>query len=150
MKFKWNWGKGIFLFFTIYVLFLAIFFFYTLFHQEGLVTENYYEKDLQYQKQIERIERTLALGDSFSIKYFPAKSIIKINFPKTFDATRISGTVRMYRPSDIRKDFTLPIRIDSSMVMTISTGQMQSGFWKIKVNWKADSVEYFGERSFTR
>jgi nitrogen fixation protein FixH len=150
MKFKWNWGKSIFLFFTLYVLFLASFFFYTLNHQEGLVTENYYEKDLKYQKQIERIKRTLKLGPAFSIKYDAADTRIIISFPPEFDYKRITGKVKLYRPSDISRDFALPVKTDSSGIMKISAARMIPGLWKIKVNWQYGSDEYYGENSFTR
>jgi nitrogen fixation protein FixH len=73
---------------------------------------------------------------------------IRLVFPKEFEQKSLNGTVQFYRPSDSKKDFTLSLSIDTSAQQIISTQNLEKGYWKVKLNWMQDSVEYYKESSF--
>ena len=64
---KFSWGKAIFLVMTAFVLLMASFMYRAAFNQEELVAENYYEQEIKYQQQIDKLNRTGALGEAVSL-----------------------------------------------------------------------------------
>lgn len=147
MKFKWHWGTAITIFFIFFVGFLMWFFFYTLSINEGLITDHYYEEDLKYQQQIDRIERSV---HPVKFEYDGANQQLHMTFPKLDSAGLYSGEIKFYRPSDVNKDFTIPVSLDTTFSIYANTEKMISGFWKIKILWKISDTEYYDEWQFTK
>ena len=56
----------------------------------------------------------------------------------------ISGTIHFYRPSDISKDFTK--NIDQGM-FEVSTNEMLPGKWVVKMDWTAEGVSFYKEKT---
>jgi hypothetical protein len=111
-----------------------------------LVTNDYYNKGIQHQSQIEKVNRTNEMVEKVSISQ--GSGFIAFNFPKTLSQKKINGTIQFYRPSDSKKDFSIPLSIDTSGQQIISTQSIAKGLWKVKVDWAQDSVEYYKESSF--
>ena len=61
---------------------------------------------------------------------------------------RLKGTIQFYRPSDYKKDFSIPLSVDTNGQQVISTQSITKGYWKVKVDWTQDSIEYYKESSF--
>ena len=145
-KSKFNWGAGIFitiLLFMIITISTAVF----LINQDvDLVASDYYNKGIHHQEQIDRMNRTNALDEKVQIN--PESGFIRLIFPKLFAQKSLSGTIQFYRPSDSKKDFTIPISIDTSAQQIVSTQTLNKGYWTVKLNWTQDSVEYYKESSF--
>ena len=55
------WAVGITLLYSTFVVIMISFLIFTRFQKVNLVSEDYYEKGLQYQQQIEALRRTQAL-----------------------------------------------------------------------------------------
>ena len=47
-----------------------------------------------------------------------------------------------------KKDFSIPISIDTSAQQLISTKNLDKGYWKVELRWVQDSLEYYKESSF--
>ena len=78
----------------------------------------------------------------------PENGFIKLVLPKSFVQKSLDGTIQFYRPSDGKKDFALALAIDTSGQQLISTQSMDKGYWKVKLNFTQDAVEYYKESSF--
>ncbi len=141
-KSKWGWGvSALYIGFVFFILILIM---YASIQDFQMVEENYYEKDLAYQKQIDRMERANRLEKNVSALYNSSTGNIIVQFPveKYKD---ISGIIKMFRPSNAELDFEIPIRVDSLGVQEIKTDKMVRGYWLVKILWKLDSVEYFSQ-----
>jgi nitrogen fixation protein FixH len=111
-----------------------------------LVASDYYNKGIHHQEQIDRVNRTDKMGNEVSIN--PENGFIRLTLPKLFVQKSLTGVIQFYRPSNEKKDFAVALNIDSSGQQLISTQSMDKGYWKVKLNWTQDSVEYYKESSF--
>ena len=66
MKFKFNWGTGIFIFITLFLLVNAFVIYKSFQQRNDLVEEEYYPQGLEYQKQIDRFAKANALSAKIS------------------------------------------------------------------------------------
>ena len=108
-----------------------------------VVTENYYEKELKYQEQIDRIARTKALRDTLKIEN--TGSVLIIKFPNIPDKAKGKDLIHLYRPSDQSMDVKIPVMPDSTNSQTVSTERLQRGYWKMQINWTSEGKEYYHE-----
>jgi hypothetical protein len=141
---KLNWGFRIaatYILFIIGVLVMVVIF---MNQDVELVTENYYAKELTYQNEIDKKNRTNALSDQLEIK--KEDDSLLIMFPKQFNAAGISGLIYFYRPSDESRDFVMSIKADSSGIQSIPSNKLIRGLWKIKVEWEVGSESYINEK----
>ncbi|HEY7751846.1 MAG TPA: FixH family protein, partial [Ignavibacteriaceae bacterium] len=106
-----------------------------------------YEKDLKYQNQIDKLNRTAALEENVEIKF--DGSAVEIIFPESFQNKRISGEVYFYRPSERKKDFKIPLTLTPDLKQIIPVTRIDKGFWRIKLNWNMEGKEYYNERAIT-
>ncbi|MEJ2614755.1 MAG: FixH family protein [Ignavibacteriaceae bacterium] len=142
---KFNWGTGIFisivLFMTISVILAVIF----MNQRVDLVTNNYYEKTLTYQNQIDTYKRTAELKEKVSFNY--AGNLINLSFPGSFLQQVKNGKLYFYRPSDSRKDFTIPIRLNKVGSQSVNTTKIEKGYWKVEIQWTMNNEDYKIEKS---
>lgn len=108
-----------------------------------LVTEDYYEKDLQYETQMHRIANSKALKTDVNVAYNQENQQIEVQFPKGID--NITGEILCFRPSQEGLDFTLNIEDLEENVTSFGTSEMLSGRWKIKITWEGDGKIYYKE-----
>ena len=111
-----------------------------------LVATDYYDHGIQHQNQIDRENRTNSMSEVVQI--IPENGFVRLTFPKPYSQKSLTGTIQFYRPSDSKKDFTLSISIDTSAQQLIPTKNFEIGYWKVKLNWALDSIEYYKESSF--
>lgn len=141
---KFNWGVGITITIILFTL-LSLLFLYFAFNQEvNLVRDDYYEAEIQFNKKLETIKRTPKLFGNVNTKLIP--NYISIKFPSEIDFTKTSGTIYLYRPSDWRLDFEIPLKLDSTGTQLIPTNQMVAGQWKLQIDWTADTSRYFNNK----
>lgn len=142
---KFNWGTGIFisivLFMTISIILAVIF----MNQRVDLVTNNYYEKTLTYQNQIDTYKRTAELKEKVSFNY--ADNKINLSFPGSFLQLVKNGKLYFYRPSDSRKDFSVPIQLNEEGSQTVNTTEIDKGYWKIEIQWTMNNEDYKMEKS---
>lgn len=133
---KLSWPKMIIASFALFMVFILVFVFLTLtdkrFDHE-LVTENYYGKELHLQKELDQQKKAYTINANPDI-YSTSEGII-IQFPPKLDSEEVKGTVSLYRPSDQRLDFEIPISLSSSL-MLIPDSLLVGGRWDITVNWQ--------------
>ncbi len=138
-----NWGVRIIIGFSVFCLstIAVVIFFMT--QKVDVVTENYYEKELKYQDQIDKVNRTRALRDTLKINNTGKELIIK--FPNTPDKAQGKDFILFYRPSDNSKDLKIPVMTDSLNSQVVSTERLQRGYWKVQINWTSGGKEYYHE-----
>jgi hypothetical protein len=111
----------------------------------SLVTENYYEKDLTYQQEIDTRVRTRDLAEKPVIALDRAAKSCSITFPARAQYDDVQGTVTFFRISSARSDHIVPLQLNSSGAQHISVSGLQAGQWILKLRWKEEEREYFME-----
>ena len=147
MKTKFNWGTGILIgiiiFITLSVTMTVIF----MTQDVSLVSDNYYEKSLEYQDEIDKKSRTKSLDEQVKINF--NGEVIAVLFPSDYLGNKISGEIYFYRPSDSSLDLKLPLQISEDGSQIIPVQRLAKGFWRMKLNWTMDGNMYFNERAIT-
>ena len=72
---------------------------------------------------------------------------VKFQFPP--ELRDLSGTILFYRPSDISKDFEVPVETDEENALVVKTNGLVPGLWRIKVNWAAGGQAFYKEEIIT-
>lgn len=145
-KSKFNWGTGILVAIIVFMTITVVTVIFLMNQKVDLVTDNYYAKEIKYQQQIDRMNRTNEMAEGVIIN--SENEFIKIIFPKSSNLKNIKGTIQFYRPSDSGQDFTLPLVIDSSDQQLIPSKILKKGYWKIKIDWTDGALDYYKESSF--
>lgn len=142
---KISWGTGIAI---VIVLFLIITIGQAIaihvFIDYDLVEEEYYEAEIKYQLQIEKIKRTTNLPEALKIRL--TKDFIQFDFPSIFNNNTVYGAINFYKPSDDLLDKTQAIKLNEENTMYFSTKELSSGLWKIKIDWAVNEVQYYNEK----
>lgn len=143
-----NWGKGLVLAYAAFISVVFIMISISISKNVDLVTEDYYDKEIKYQEEIDRINNTNILKEQviFNID----EPTVKIIFPVKSPQSVISGEILFYRPSESRKDFSITISADNSGSQSIDISGISKGLWKVKVIWNMDSTGYLSGTSFIK
>jgi len=144
---KINWGQGIFIFYTVFAISMITMVIKSTGYDHSLVEENYYAKDLEYQSTYEKMKNSLSLPEPVDISYDYEKDFISINFPNGLEP---KGTVHLYRPNNKKLDLNFPVKVNSDGIMLISTKDIVTGVWKVKLDWTASGKEYLEIEEFQK
>ncbi|MEW6050397.1 MAG: FixH family protein [Candidatus Zixiibacteriota bacterium] len=142
-----RWGIGIAALYGGFVLFVLACVGYASLQHFDLVEPEYYERTLVYQEQIDRQRRTNALAEQPSLAFESESRLLVLQFPAYSSA--VTGVIRFYRPSGAGMDFSLPLALDPTNRQTILDPRLIAGFWRMKLDWRMDSLDYYIERSVT-
>ena len=145
---KSKWGIGIFALYGGFVVFILICVAFASMQSFDLVEPDYYQKGLDYQQQIDRLNRTASSGTHPTIGFdTPGKAIV-ITYPATVPVAELSGTVTLFRPSNAQWDRTIPLTLASDYRQLIPAERLAKGRWRIKINWMIGDSTYFAEGFF--
>jgi len=142
---KFSWGKGIFLLYTGFVLITLALVAFAMTKKVDLVTDNYYDKELKFEQHIKKQKNSEGLNKKPAIEQ--KGNSIKIIFPKEFNPGKITGMLKLYRPSDSEKDSSFAIKTDAKGEQEVSLERFLKGRWKLQIDWRYDNVEYYSEES---
>jgi hypothetical protein len=142
---KFSWGKGIALTYILFVVLTLIFVVFSMTKNVDLVSPDYYEKEIKYQEQINNKTNTNNLIEKPIIDTSKVNNV-RIIFPRSMNLSAVSGDINFYRPDDSKKDFKLPVKLDTSGVMDLDLSGYEKGKWKIQLNWTLNDKYYYDEK----
>ena len=124
------------------ILFLAaaaVFIAFAMRQDVNLVTEDYYEKGVAYETQMNAEARSVAYRDSIQ-SYFEDPYLV-LNFKGVQNLEIDSASVLLYRPSSSSLDLSLPFDFDQE-VMKIPGSGLYSGRYILKLSWYVEGLKY--------
>ncbi len=139
---KINWGTGIVIAIITFMTFILVMVFMMSTNKKfdhDLVTPDYYQKELAYQEEIDAEKNANALTTRITAKHTP-KGIL-LTFPEEMYNTKVKGTVFLYRPSNKKLDFNLPLVLSNAQ-MLIPENRLLDGRWNITVSWELNGKKY--------
>ena len=140
-----KWGWGIFVLYGSFVMFILSIVFYASFQNFELVEKDYYQKEMNYQSQIEKESKSVRLSSKITIAFESTDKKVTISFPNDFELDEITGEVYFFRPSNSNLDFKLPLKLNENYLQEVNSDNLVDGLWKIKINWTATGNEYYFE-----
>jgi hypothetical protein len=108
-----------------------------------LVSADYYEKELNFQGQIDRVERTRRAASQASVAYDVAGNCITISLPGNRAQLEVTGRIELYRPSASGMDRTVKLEPDANGVQRLDATGLAPGLWKVRVSWTVEHQDYF-------
>ncbi|CAM1374145.1 FixH family protein [Tenacibaculum xiamenense] len=146
---KLNWGTGIVIAiigFVAFILYFVITMSTDKKFNHDLVTEKYYQKELEYQDNIEASRNAKSLENN--IKITQSKEGLTVNFPEDFEYHKITGKVFLYRPSNKQLDFELPLSLSNTYLL-VPEKRLLGGRWNITVKWSYEGKDYLYKEELT-
>ncbi|MBI9072832.1 MAG: FixH family protein [Melioribacteraceae bacterium] len=140
------WGYGIALTYIVFFIAVMAVVFFSFTKDVNLVTDDYYQEEIEYQDKINILEKTNKLNYKPIIN--KQKELVEIGFPDSLDYSKISGKIFFYRPSNSKNDFTIELDLSTDFTQKISTDKLTIGYWKIHLSWEYDNQNYLIEESF--
>jgi len=134
---KFHWGKGILVFFIIFLS--AVFIVFSLRQHNDLVIDDYYEQGADYSTQMDVIHRSKPFIDSVEIKQDDQH--IKIFVSNTIVMKSDSIEIYFYRSSDKSMDVTFRDELVSSPI-ELNSQLFQHGRYKVKVAWSINEERF--------
>lgn len=144
---KFNWGTGIALVYGLFALTMIAVVMRSRSYDPGLVQNDYYNLDLNYQAHYDKKQNTAHLKQPLVVRYDAARQAILLQFPTGIGTP--AGSIKCFRSSTIKDDFRLKIKTDSDGTMGISTGQIMPGIWNLDIDWQANGTKYFNTVAVT-
>jgi hypothetical protein len=108
-------------------------------YDHDLVTEDYYKKEIEFQKDIDKLNNSKNLVEN--IQWEKVEEGILLTFPKSIESKHITGNVFLYRPSNKQFDFEIQISLSNHNLL-IPDKRLLDGRWNINVDWQHKGKSY--------
>ena len=139
---KINWGTGIVVLYTGFVAMILVLVGMSVSQKIDLVTDHYYEEELQFQDRINKIKRTTALANSLT--WTVDELGIRIQYPYNMMEEPVSGVIKLYCPSDDKKDRTFKI-LPVNNEQFIPSSKILAGNYHLQIDWEIGNQTYWNE-----
>lgn len=146
---KINWGTGLVIgmvLFMGFIIFLVIQMTTNNNLDHDLVTDNYYQKEMELQQNINAQQNTARMSKQITGTKTNGGYILE--FPENYDPEKITGNVFLYRPSNKILDFQLPLQLTNSKLL-IPDNRLLGGRWNITVDWEYEKEAYRFEKKIS-
>lgn len=137
------WPYSIIGFFAIAIVAAVVWVGFCIGHSTDLVAANYYEQEVQYQDQIDRMARTRDLPGAVNVTYDPITRLILIQLPEQHARQNPKGSVDLYRPSAAGLDRKLALAVDEVGRQIVDATELTSGLWHVNITWSVDGTEFY-------
>jgi hypothetical protein len=143
----WNpWPVSIIVFFTIAILGCGSFVVFCSRHPADLISPNYYEDEVRYQAQIDRMKLTQQQAPQAFVSFEAATKHITLSLGPARSGARIAGRILLYRPSALKQDRQLDLNVNSQGEQIVDGAELEPGLWRVRVSWTVDDQQYFMEQ----
>jgi hypothetical protein len=139
-----DWGKGILLSIIGFVVLIMTMVVISV-RMDGieLVTENYYEAEINFQDRIDEESSALRL-DRTVISYSTMGKNLVLDLP-----TGTTGKLQLFRPSDSKLDREILVDVIGSGSTSVALDDLKPGYWKIQLSWTEEGKNYYEEKKIT-
>lgn len=141
---KLNWGHYIAIALGCFMIFILSLLFSAGDSGHAMVTEDYYEKELTFQNEIDAEKRANALAIKPEL-VSQANGVVLV-FPE--DIKDVKGEVYLMRNNDETKDIRLRLKLDGNNKMLIPAVKLVDGEYEFFLKWEKNNEEYFIKNTF--
>jgi len=143
---KFNWGHGITVFFSIFVIIMLGVLYLSRQENIDLVTEDYYGAELKYQDKIDEFNNSKEKG--FEVSHSKRNENLVLLFPEELkNGSSLNGEVYFYRPSDAAFDYTQSIVLNPEAELIVETSKLIAGYYIMKISFTFEEIPYYIEKA---
>ncbi|HEY9509115.1 MAG TPA: FixH family protein [Verrucomicrobiae bacterium] len=136
------WPWGIVLTFVIFISGTAGLIVLACQQNSDLVSANYYEDEVRFQTQIDRLQRARNLTSPAEIRYDAARREIIFTLPAEQVRTETHGNIQLYRPSAAGLDRSINLQPDAAGSQSLDAKALLPGLWEVRVLWTVNGLDY--------
>jgi hypothetical protein len=140
-----RWPVALIVIFSVFITYMVGFVIFACRQKMDLVREDYYDQEIRFQQQIDRVQRSTPVLASATIEYDLHGDLVTVSLPSV-KQKEISGTVTFYRPSDAGQDSDVQLGLDAAGRQSVSVRALRAGLWKVRVQWHDAGQDYFFEK----
>lgn len=137
-----NWGKGLAIFITCFILFIGALVYSSFQVKVPLVAEDYYEQEINYQTKIDGRSALNQLGE---VEIFQNGETANFKLPLTSEA-QVDITWICFNDTEQDFESSSTSRIDGSFQVDIS--QKLAGHYDLKININQGDKYYYANKRF--
>lgn len=144
-----NWGKGIAIFYSLFAATMIFAVIRSTQYDNSLVSEKYYQDDIAYQQQYNRIKNSQELEVPLEVQYDKEKERLTLAFPPNIQT--VKGIIHLFCPSSSEEDVKIPIELETGWNrQTLILSGLKNGLWKVKIHWEDGNREFYDEKIIIR
>jgi hypothetical protein len=140
------WPFAIIGFFAVAILGCGAFIVFCQINSTDLVAADYYEQEIRYQAEMEKLTRAHPFSDSVSAVFDASRKRVSVRLPREHAAAGLTGLIQFYRPSAAELDRSYELRLQPDGTQEIETGALRPGLWRVRIRWNFQGQEYLAER----
>jgi hypothetical protein len=141
-----HWGAGVALVYAAFACGTLGFVGFAIAHPAELVGADYYARSLAHDDRMAATTRADGLGDLFTCVPSGDGRALIVTARGRASAAPVTGSLTLYRPSDVRADRTLPFAPDARGVQRVSIEGLAHGRWVLQLQWQAQGLTYYHEQ----
>lgn len=141
------WGRGIAILYGSFALFILGCVGFVSMQHADLVTSDYYQRGIEYQKEITKMKSADSLTTPPIVAVDKANRAIIVTFTLSSPPAEISGTLTLYRPSNSRWDKTVILKPGVDGIQTIPIDGFARGKWIVKLDWAVSGHQFYLEKA---
>lgn len=138
-------GNIVLLMFGVAVVTLTVVFFWINSHRLDLVTDNYYEKEMNYQQHLQAVSNTKPIMDSIRLERLQDQ--VMISLPKNLSAQMDSGSVNFYCPENMEYDVVYKLAPTADGQYIFPTAKLKGKFYKPEVSFSVQGKQFYKKSS---
>ncbi|PID91888.1 MAG: hypothetical protein CSA96_06030 [Bacteroidetes bacterium] len=141
---KFNWGTGILLFLILFLLASAAFIAFALRQEINLVHEDYYEKGVDYNEQMQVKARSAPYLNA--IKAGADEAYFRIDISEELKSKLDTIAYRLYRPSNSKLDLQAWAPA-ADFPLGIPLSELVAGRYYLSLEWRYNGLRYEVEQA---
>jgi len=136
-----NWGRGITIAMIAFMTFILYMVFTLMSRNTDLECEDYYQKELNFEKEISALKNTNKLKEK--VKVTLNDTYVIVQFPNLEDLDSIK--VELYRPNNKKDDQVFSVQ--ESKVVIIPKSKLKKGVYEINIQFQVKRELYMQKES---
>jgi hypothetical protein len=138
-----SWGTKIAALYIGFVLLIITMVFMSMNQKIDLVSNDYYQKELEFQTKINEMNNANSLSERITYTF---EDGITIHFPSVFKDKIVQGEIYFFRPSDASSDYKIKIELND-LKQVIDSENLSKGMYKMRISWSSGETDYFTEET---
>jgi hemin uptake protein HemP len=134
-KFKFTWGHGIIVALACFMIFITSLVFFAG-NMGEMVEDNYYEKTVVYQNDIDAAKRANEMSNQPEIVQQANGFLIR------FKENPETGNIRFLRSNNSEFDVKAPLKLNNRMEQLIHSEDLEEGQYEVDIRWIQNGQDY--------
>jgi hypothetical protein len=141
-----NWGWKIVAVFGLFVTFIMYMVISMINTKVDLVSDSYYQKEIEYQQEIESLKNTNKLPTKNLLEYKAETNQLVLQLPNGMDSKTVQGEIVFFRPSQKELDQKVLLKPNSAGEQVFDLSNLKTGLWKAQLSFTHNDKPYFLEK----